>query len=79
MTNIYDVMDLDAADWYGMGKFAYVQGQPLDHCPAREDSEVASVSWSNGWHAAQAEARAEGRAWEQTGTPRPHLARKAPL
>lgn len=65
----YDQIEYDTADWYAMGQEAYRSGQPLDLCPAPEDSLNAAVNWSSGWQDAHDAERAEERAWEEACTP----------
>ncbi|HEP8602368.1 TPA: hypothetical protein VDU31_005909 [Pseudomonas aeruginosa] len=40
------------ADWYGMGREAFIAGLALDMCP-RSEGDAASRSWVEGWHAAE--------------------------
>ncbi len=76
-----------SADWYGMGREAFMAGLPLDMCP-RSEGEAASRSWVEGWHAADFEQHASrvslkvcGKAmpscWPMLGHPRRSRRQKA--
>jgi len=49
----------DADDWYAMGAEAFRSGKPLDLCPDYDADPDAAHYWSQGWHSAAAEQRAE--------------------
>jgi hypothetical protein len=49
-----------ADEWFAMGAEAFRFGQPLDLCPDYDEQPEAAHNWSSGWHAAEAEKRAEG-------------------